>query len=56
MFLQIGIFLMFFIFGNIDYNTIFALSPYIDENLVICVGILLIIGAMAKSAQLGLHV
>lgn len=56
MFLQIGIFLLFFVFGNIDYNTIFALSYNIDENLIILIGILLIIGAMAKSAQIGLHV
>lgn len=56
MFLQIGLFLMFFVFGNIDYNTIFALSSNIDENIVICIGILLMIGAMAKSAQIGLHV
>lgn len=56
MFLQIGIILIFFVFGNIDYNTVFALSINIDESMVLYIGILLMIGAMAKSAQLGLHV
>jgi NADH-ubiquinone oxidoreductase chain 5 len=56
MFFQIGILTLFFIFGNIDFNTIFSLSYLIDENLIIIIGILLLIGASAKSAQLGLHV
>jgi NADH-ubiquinone oxidoreductase chain 5 len=54
--LQLGIILIFFVFGNIDYNTVFALSQNIDETIVLSIGILLMIGAMAKSVQLGLHV
>src|SRR5271168_1525173 len=43
-------------FGNIDYSTVFSLSPYINENVITIIGICLLIGAMAKSSQVGLHV
>jgi len=43
-------------FGNIDYTTVFSLSPYVSENIVTIIGICLLIGAMAKSSQVGLHV
>ena len=42
--------------GNIDYATIFSLAPYLNENIVTIISICLLIGAMAKSAQIGLHV
>jgi NADH-ubiquinone oxidoreductase chain 5 len=43
-------------FGNLDYATVFSLAPYMNENLVTIVGICILIGAMAKSSQTGLHV
>ena len=55
-FLTIGIFAMLWSFGNIDYTTIFSLSPYMSENIITLIGICLLIGAMAKSSQVGLHV
>ena len=55
-FLTIGMFVMICSFGNIDYTTVFSLSPYISENLITIVGLCLLIGAMAKSSQIGLHV
>ena len=55
-FLTIGIFAMLWSFGNIDYTTIFSLSPYINQDIVTIIGICLLIGAMAKSSQVGLHV
>lgn len=55
-FLTIGIFAMLWSFGNIDYFTVFSLAPYINENIVTIIGICLLIGAMAKSSQVGLHV
>jgi NADH-ubiquinone oxidoreductase chain 5 len=55
-FLTIGIFAMLWSFGNIDYATVFSLSPYISENIITIIGICLLIGAMAKSSQVGLHV
>jgi len=55
-FLTIGMFGILWSFGNIDYSTVFSLAPYINENIVTIVGICLLIGAMAKSSQVGLHV
>ena len=55
-FLTIGIFAILWSFGNIDYYTVFSLSPFINENIIIIVGVCLLIGAMAKSSQIGLHV
>jgi NADH-ubiquinone oxidoreductase chain 5 len=43
-------------FGNLDYATVFSLSPFMNENLITLIGICLLIGAMAKSSQVGLHV
>ena len=55
-FLTIGMFALLWSFGNIDYSTVFSLAPYISENIVTIIGICLLIGAMAKSSQVGLHV
>ena len=55
-FLTIGMFAILLSFGNIDYSTVFSLAPFVSEDIVTLVGICLLIGAMAKSSQLGLHV
>jgi NADH-ubiquinone oxidoreductase chain 5 len=55
-FLTVGMFILLWTFGNIDYYTIFSLSSYINENIITLIGICLLIGAMAKSSQVGLHV
>lgn len=55
-FLTIGMFILLWSFGNIDYATIFSIAPYINENIITIIGICLLIGAMAKSSQVGLHV
>ena len=55
-FLTIGMFIILWSFGNIDYNTVFILSPFISENIITIIGICLLIGAMAKSSQIGLHI
>jgi NADH-ubiquinone oxidoreductase chain 5 len=55
-FLTIGMFALLWSFGNVDYSTIFSLAPFINENIVTIIGICLVIGAMAKSSQVGLHV
>ena len=55
-FLTIGMFAILWSFGNIDYYTVFSLTPYYSENIIIIIGICLLIGAMAKSSQVGLHV
>jgi NADH-ubiquinone oxidoreductase chain 5 len=55
MFLSIAFFAMLFVFGNLDYSTVFSLSPFIHENTITIIGLLLLLAAMGKSAQLGLH-
>jgi NADH-ubiquinone oxidoreductase chain 5 len=55
-FLTIGIFAMLWSFGNIDYNLVFSLVPYYNENIITLIGICLVIGATAKSSQVGLHI
>lgn len=55
-FLTLGMFAMIWTFGNLDYSTVFSLAPYINVNIVTIIGICLLIGAMAKSSQIGLHV
>jgi len=55
-FLTIGMFAILWSFGNLDYTTVFSLAPYMNENVVTIIGICLLIGAMAKSSQVGLHV
>ncbi len=55
-FLTIGMFSMVWSFGNIDYSTVFSIAPVINHNTLTLIGICLLIGAMAKSSQIGLHV
>ena len=54
--LTIGMFSILWTLGNLDYTITFSLAPYINENIVTIIGICLLIGAMAKSSQIGLHV
>lgn len=54
--LTIGMFAILWTLGNLDYATVFSLAPYINENVLTMIGICLVIGAMAKSSQVGLHV
>ena len=53
--LSIGFFALFALFGSIDYATVFSLSPYMNETAITIIGLLLLSGAMAKSAQIPLH-
>ena len=55
-FLTLGMFAILWSFGNIDYSTVFSLAPYVSENIVTIIGICFLIGAMAKSSQIGLHI
>ena len=54
--LTVGMFAILLSFGNVDYTTVFSLSPFYSESVIFFVGICLLIGAMAKSSQVGLHV
>ena len=55
-FLTIGIFSILWSFGNIDYSTVFSITPIMNDNIITLIGICLLIGAMAKSSQIGLHI
>jgi NADH-ubiquinone oxidoreductase chain 5 len=53
--LSIGFFAILFLFGNLDYASVFSLSPYMNETALTIIALLLLGGAMAKSSQIGLH-
>nr|QCS25153.1 NADH dehydrogenase subunit 5 [Arthonia kermesina] len=55
-FLTIAMFILLSSFGNVDYSSVFMLAPYVSENIITVGGICILIGAMAKSSQVGLHV
>nr|YP_010879608.1 NADH dehydrogenase subunit 5 [Heterobasidion annosum]WHL55378.1 NADH dehydrogenase subunit 5 [Heterobasidion annosum] len=53
--LSIGFFALFSLFGSLDYSTIFSMVPFMNETAITIIGLLLLTGAMAKSAQIPLH-
>jgi len=55
-FLTVGMFIILWTLGNLDYATVFSLAPFVNSNLILIIGVCLLIGAMAKSSQVGLHV
>src|ERR1700761_1707672 len=62
---MLGIFGVFFIFGTLDFDTVFKAAPHFvghtfhfgswDVDVLTTLCLLLFVGAMGKSAQLGLH-
>jgi len=55
MFLSLGFFAMFFLFGTLDFDTIFSIAPYMNTTSITIISLLLLVGAMAKSSQIFLH-
>ena len=53
--LSIGFFAIFAMFGSLDYSIVFSLAPFMNETAITVISLLIFMGAMAKSAQLGLH-
>lgn len=63
--LALGIFSLYILFNSVEYSTIFALVPLFESDLLNFLGVdfhaltlisvLLFVGAVGKSAQLGLH-
>jgi NADH-ubiquinone oxidoreductase chain 5 len=53
--LSIGFFTIVSLFGSVDYSTIFSITPFMNETAITIIGLLLLSGAMAKSAQIPLH-
>ena len=54
--LTVGMFIILWSLGNLDYSTVFSLTPYNNETIITLIGVCLLIGAMAKSSQVGLHI
>nr|YP_009659004.1 NADH dehydrogenase subunit 5 [Synchytrium microbalum]QCQ69002.1 NADH dehydrogenase subunit 5 [Synchytrium microbalum] len=53
--LSLGLLLTIALTADLSFATIFSLASYLNTNLILILAILLLIGASAKSAQLGLH-
>ena len=51
----LGIFLIYWNVGSLQYDVVFAAVPHIATDILIWIGILLFVGAMGKSAQFPLH-
>lgn len=55
-FLTIGMLTILWAVASLDYSIVFSTAPYLNPTIVTLIGLCLLLGAMAKSAQLGLHV
>nr|WVH38080.1 NADH dehydrogenase subunit 5 [Cubamyces lactineus] len=53
--LSIGFFALIALFGSLNYSTLFSLAPFMNSTAIDIIGLLLLSGAMAKSAQIPLH-
>ncbi len=54
-FLSLGLIIIIWTFGTLNYNSIFALTQYINTDILNLIMLCFVIGATSKSAQLGLH-
>jgi NADH-ubiquinone oxidoreductase chain 5 len=52
---SIALYIIYSIYGNWNVTLLQSLTPIINENIITIITICLLIGAMGKSAQLGLH-
>lgn len=55
MFLSIGFIALVWVFGSLEYSTVLATASYMNETVITILGLVLLVGAMAKSAQVPLH-
>lgn len=55
MLMSIGFFAIFALFGTFNYSQIFTLVPYMNELAISIIALLLLGGALAKSANIPLH-
>lgn len=53
--LTLGILATFYAFRSVEFSVMFGLAPYTHFSAVCAINLLLFIGAMGKSAQIGLH-
>lgn len=52
---SIGFFALVWLCSSLDYATVLSTAPYLNETALTVIGLLLLGGAMSKSAQLPLH-
>jgi NADH-ubiquinone oxidoreductase chain 5 len=55
MLMSISFFALFAVFGSVNYSSVFTLVPYMNETSISLIGLLLLGGALAKSANIPLH-
>src|SRR5437879_1838282 len=55
MLMSIGFFAIFQTFASLNYSEVFSLVPYISNNAISIIALLLLGGALAKSANIPLH-
>jgi len=65
LFFTVGILLTFYVFQTVEFNVVFGLTPYVVQSTllfggyefspIVIIASLLFLGAMGKSAQIGLH-
>jgi NADH:ubiquinone oxidoreductase subunit 5 (subunit L)/multisubunit Na+/H+ antiporter MnhA subunit len=65
LFFTVGILAIVYTFQTVEFNTIFALAPFLTQSTLLLatysvsplalITFLLFLGAMGKSAQIGLH-
>lgn len=54
--LALGMILTYTVFKSLNYSVIFSTVHLVESNNIITIiGLLLLVGAVGKSAQLGLH-
>lgn len=61
----VGVLAIFYTFQTVEFGLVFGLSPYFTESTImfgntpisplVIISLLLFLGAMGKSAQIGLH-
>ena len=55
MLMSIGFFAIFSLVGSLNYSEVFSLIPYMSETAITIISLLLLGGALAKSANIPLH-
>ena len=55
MLMSIGFFSIFALLGSLNYSQVFSLIPYMNETAITIISLLLLGGALAKSANIPLH-
>lgn len=55
-FLSLSFLVLIAFLGTLDFSTVFSLSPHVQSNVLGIIGILFLLAAAGKSAQVGLHI